>query len=92
VAQLYLMGLRDSTGQLLRGKNTYRLRVPADVPVDKFWFVIAYSQKSKSFIPNPLDRAGLDLYDKPKLKVNADGSVDIYFGAKAPKGYESNIT
>jgi len=88
--QLYLMGLRDTKGTLLSGKNSYRLRVPADVPVDKFWSAIVYSQKTKSFIANPLNRIGLDSYDKSKLKTNPDGSVDIYFGNKAPEGYESN--
>jgi hypothetical protein len=24
------------------------------------------------------------------MKLNADGSVDLYFGPKAPKGYENN--
>src|SRR5271166_4467388 len=56
--QLYLMGLRDTKGTLLSGKNSYRLRVPADVPVDKFWSAIVYSQKTKSFIANPLNRIG----------------------------------
>jgi hypothetical protein len=88
--QLYLMGLRDTKGTLLSGKNSYRLRVPAEVPVDKFWSAIVYSQKTKSFIANPLNRIGLDSYDKSKLKTNPDGSVDIYFGNKARKGYESN--
>ena len=89
-SQLYLMGLRDSTGKLFSGKASYRLRVPADVPVDKFWSAIVYSQKTKSFVPNPLDRVGLDSYEKSKLKVNPDGSVDIYFGNDAPKEYENN--
>lgn len=89
--QLYLMGLRDSSGALLSGKNNYKLRVPADVPVDKFWSVIVYSKKTKSFIPNAQNRVGLDSYDKAKLQRNADGSVDIYLGSKAPPvGYESN--
>jgi hypothetical protein len=88
--QLYLMGLRDTKGVLLSGKASYRLRVPADVPVDKFWSVIAYSQKSKSFIPNPLDRVGFDSYDKSKLKANSDGSVDLYFGAWSAKVVHSN--
>ena len=26
----------------------------------------------------------------PKLRTNSDGSVDIYFGPKAPAGQESN--
>ncbi len=25
-----------------------------------------------------------------QLKTNADGSVDLYFGPKAPEGYENN--
>jgi hypothetical protein len=27
---------------------------------------------------------------KSKLKSNPDGTIDIYFGSKAPEGYESN--
>jgi hypothetical protein len=88
--QLYLMGLRDTKGTLFSGKESYRLRVPADVPVDKFWSAIVYSQTTKSFIPNSLNRVGLDSYDKSKLKSNSDGSVDIYFGNQAAKGYEDN--
>jgi hypothetical protein len=88
--QLYLMGLRDTTGALLSGQASYRLRVPANVPVDKFWSAILYSQKTKSFVPNQLNRVGLDSYEKSKLKPNADGSVDIYLGANAPSGYEQN--
>jgi hypothetical protein len=88
--QLYLMGLRDSKGELLSGKKSYRLRVPTDVPVDKFWSVILYSQLTKSFVPNSQNQFGFDSYDKSKLKTNPDGTVDIYFGDKAPKGFEGN--
>lgn len=88
--QLYLMGMRDTHGVLFSGRSSYRLRVPGDVPVDKFWSAIVYSQRTKSFIQNKLDRVGLDSYDKSKLKVNADGSVDLYFGAGAANGFERN--
>ena len=88
--QLYLMGIRDKSGALLSGTGSYRLRVPANVPVDKFWSVIVYSQKTKSFIPNPLNQVGLDSYDKSKLKANADDTIDIYLGNSAPKGNETN--
>lgn len=89
-AQFYLMGLRDSEGEMLRGKNNYRFRIPADVPVAKFWSVIVYSQLTKSFVPNSLDHFGPDSYETSKLKRNADNSVDIYIGNDAPKGFESN--
>nr|WP_050426306.1 DUF1214 domain-containing protein [Bradyrhizobium tropiciagri] len=82
--QIYLVGLRDSGGKLLSGKGRYRLRVPADVPVNKFWSVIAYSQKTRSFVPNSLDRGGLDSYAGSDLKANKDGSIDIFLGAAQP--------
>lgn len=88
--QFYLMGMRDSSGKLLSGTGSYRLRVPANVPVNKFWSAIVYSQLTKSFIPNPLGRVGIDSYEKRELKQNDDGSVDIYFGSTAPKGFERN--
>jgi len=30
------------------------------------------------------------MLEKDSLKVNADGSVDLYFAPSAPKGFESN--
>jgi len=89
-ASAYLTALRDSKGKLLSGKATYRLRVPAKVPARDFWSVIAYSKKTKAFIYNKTGRVGLSSYDKSKMKLNDDGSVDIYFGKNAPKGLESN--
>jgi hypothetical protein len=84
----YLMGLRDKEGDLLDGKPLYRLRVPKDVPASEFWSAIAYSMKTKGFIENTKP-VGLSSQDKG-LKANADGTHDIYFGPKAPKGMESN--
>jgi hypothetical protein len=49
--QLYLMGMRDKDGVPLSGKRNYVARVPADVPVDKFWSVIVYSQKTNRSFP-----------------------------------------
>jgi hypothetical protein len=88
--QLYLTGLRDSTGALLSGNASYRLRVPADVPVDKFWSLNVYGLRTKSFISNPLNRVGISSYDKAKLKKNSDGSIDLYLGNSAPPEAKSN--
>ncbi|WP_328471390.1 DUF1214 domain-containing protein [Streptomyces sp. NBC_00448] len=41
--------LRDSAGELFKSSETYRLRVPAHVPVDDFWAVVAYDLDSKSY-------------------------------------------
>jgi hypothetical protein len=91
----YLMGLRDSTGQLLDGQSTYRLRVPAVVPAKDFWSAIVYDMDSKAFVcVGPCDTAdnvvGLSSFDKPTMKQNSDGSVDLYFAPNAPAGFEKN--
>jgi hypothetical protein len=92
---VYLMGLRDSTGQSLNGASTYRLRVPADVPAREFWSAIVYDMETKAFVcAGPCDTAdnavGLSSFDKPAMKRNDDGSLDLYFGPKAPAGFEKN--
>jgi len=89
-ATAYVLAMRDAEGKLLSGDARYKLRIPAKVPARDFWSVIAYSKKTKAFIYNDIDRVGLSSYDKKSLNVNADGTVDIYFAKKAPKGLESN--
>ena len=39
-------------------------------------------------IQNPSNDAARSSFDK--LKTNADGSIDLYFGPRAPAGLESN--
>ncbi len=85
----YLMGLRDKAGELFDGSSLYRLRVPKDVPAAQFWSAIVYSMKTKGFINNA-SKVGLGSVHNADLKQNEDGTIDIYFGPKAPEGMESN--
>ena len=85
----YLTGLKDSDGNFYDGKSTYRLRVPKDTPAKDFWSVIVYSMATKGFVEG-VDRVGISSRDKDTLKFNNDGSVDVYFAPKPPKGWESN--
>ena len=85
----YLTGLKDSDGNFYDGKSTYRLRVPKDTPAKDFWSVIVYSMATKGFVEG-VDRVGISSRDKETLKFNNDGSVDVYFAPKPPKGWESN--
>lgn len=84
----YLGANFDSNGQPLRGENDYRLHVPANVPVSQFWSVTVYNAETSALFLN-LTRPTFDSLDK-EMHRNADGSVDIYIGAKAPAGQESN--
>lgn len=89
-ATAYIVAIRDADGNLLKGENQYKLNVPNEVPARDFWSVIAYGKQTKAFIYNDLGRVGLSSYDKENMKLNDDGSVDIYFSKSAPVGLESN--
>jgi hypothetical protein len=84
----YYGTFHDSSGSPLEGGNSYRLHVPANVPVREFWSVTVYSLETSSFFLNAT-RLTLGSLDK-ELQKNADGSVDLYFGAKPRAGQESN--
>lgn len=85
----YLMSLQDSDGNQLNGTDTYRLRVPKDTPAGDFWSAIVYSMVSKGFVRNA-ERVGVSSREKETMKVNEDGSVDLYFAPEAPDGWEAN--
>ena len=85
----YMSAARDRDGKWLDGGKTYRLRVPADVPVKDFWSVTVYDNQTRSMIRTDTNKAALSSYDN--LKTNADGSIDLYFGPSAPRGFEDNF-
>lgn len=85
----YLMDLRDKDDKLFDGSSAYRLRIPKDTPAKDFWSVTVYSMKTKGFVEGA-DRVGLSSKNKETMKLNDDGSVDVYFAPKAPAGLESN--
>jgi hypothetical protein len=86
--QYYLMTINDKSGEPFDGAATYRLNVPADPPVALYWSATAYDRATHALIRNMQwsSRASTT----PGLQKNADGSVDVYFGPKAPPGKESN--
>jgi hypothetical protein len=89
-ASYYLKNFRDGSGETFRGENLYRLRVPADTPAHDFWSIIAYEIGTNAFIHNPENRVGVSSYDKTKMAVNEDGSVDVYIGPTSPEGLKNN--
>ena len=86
--QYYLMAIADKNGQPFDGAANYRLTVPAKAPVKLYWSATVYDRETHALIRNlsPSSRSS----NTPGLQKSADGSVDIYFGLKAPKGKQSN--
>jgi hypothetical protein len=85
----YLTGIQDSQGELFTGTDTYKLNVPKYVPAKDFWSVIVYSMKTKGFVQGA-PRVGLSSRNTDTMKMNDDGSYDVYFAPEAPKGHEAN--
>ncbi len=88
VGQVYLGTYKDKDGDWLDGKKSYRLRVPANAPVEQFWSMTVYDVGARCLIDNPSQQA--DRSSRMDLKVNDDGSIDLYVGPKAPAGNEGN--
>jgi hypothetical protein len=87
---VYLAPITDSAGQPLQAGKSYKLKVPKEIPAKQFWSLTVYERATWAFIQNPLDRASLGSFNKDTMKMNADGSVDLYVGPNAPAGLESN--
>jgi hypothetical protein len=86
--QFYSLSIRDKDGDAFEGARTYRLSVPPNVPVDQYWSVTAYDRRTHALIKNmPCASRSSQIREMHK---NSDGSVDIYFGPKAPAGKETN--
>jgi hypothetical protein len=86
--QFYLISIKDKDGHAFDGSKTFRLNVPANVPVEQYWSLTAYDRETHALIRN-MPRASRSS-QIPELQKNADGSVDIFLGPKAPKGKDAN--
>jgi hypothetical protein len=86
--QYYLMTIKDKDGNALDGAATYRLDVPANPPVNLYWSATIYDRATHALIRD-MPRSSRSSQNVG-LQKNADGSVDVYFGPKAPDGKEFN--
>ncbi len=84
----YLWTTRDAGGTHLDGSQKYRLRLPAKIPVKKFWSVVVYDAESRSMLRNGQKFPAVSQYTDPQ--VNSDGSIDIHFGPELPSGEPKN--
>jgi hypothetical protein len=89
VGQRYIAAYKDADNKWLNGSNTYMLHVPANPPAKGFWSVTAYDEGSRQMPVTEQGRPDISSR-KQDITVNQDGSIDVYFGPKAPAGKEAN--
>ena len=85
----YVMAFKDSTGQQLDGGKTYRLHLPPGIPVKTFWSLVVYDDQTRSMLQTDQQFPSMGS-QKSGILINADTSVDVYFGPKPPAGKDGN--
>jgi hypothetical protein len=85
----YAWGYLDAKGKYLDGGKTYKLNLPKDPPAEKFMSVVVYDPQTRSELQTSQPFPGKN-NTRDKMIVNNDGSIDLYFGPKAPAGMEAN--
>jgi hypothetical protein len=86
--QFYLMTMLDKDGNAFEGGTTYRLRVPPDAPMKQYWSATVYDRETHALVRNMTVASRSS--NRSDIRKNEDGSVDVYFGPKAPAGQETN--
>lgn len=89
VGQRYIATYMDKDGAWLDGSQSYRLHVPPNPPAKQFWSVTAYDEGTRQMVVTPQGRPDISSRKADAVK-NPDGSMDVYFGPKAPAGKETN--
>ena len=85
----YAITVRDATGAYLDPNRTYKVTLPGPIPAKDFWSFTVYDNQTRSLLPTDQKLAGVDS-TVPGIRMNPDGGVTIWFGAKAPVGQEKN--
>ena len=85
----YAVAVRDSRGRYLDGGKIYKITLPAPIPAKQFWSFTVYDNQTRSMLETDQKLAGLDS-NQQGIKANADGSVTVWFGPKAPAGQAGN--
>jgi hypothetical protein len=85
----YACAFVDAKGDPLDGGKTYKVHLPPNIPAKQFWSFVLYSSQTRSMLQTDQQFPSTGSLKKG-IVVNADKSVDVYFGPKAPAGMENN--
>ncbi len=89
VGSQYAAATTDSKGKPLDGSKTYKIHLPPNIPAKNFWSFVVYDNQTRSMLQTDQQFPSISSLKKGVV-VNADNSVDVWFGPTAPKGHEAN--
>lgn len=85
----YGIAFLDADGQPFDGAKTYKVSLPKNIPVNNFWAFTVYDSQTRSMLQTGQPAPSIDSINSNPM-ANKDGSIDVYFGPKAPVGQEKN--
>ena len=85
----YGIAFVDSKKQPFDGSKTYKVTLPPNPPAKDFWALTMYDNQTRSMLQTTQKFPTVGSQTEG-IKKNEDGSYNIYFGPKAPKGFENN--
>lgn len=79
----------DAEKKPFDGARTYKINIPANPPAKDFWAFTIYDTQTRSMLQTDKRLPSVGSQSEG-IKMNDDGSYDIYFSPEAPAGYEHN--
>ncbi len=79
----------DAEKKPFDGGSTYKVNIPANPPVNDFWGLTIYDNQTRSMLQTDQKFPTVGSQTEG-IKMNEDGSYDIYIGPEAPAGYGNN--
>ena len=78
----YAAAFVDAKGRFpLDGGKTYKIHLPPNIPAKQFWSFVLYSSQTRSMLQTDQQFPSTGSLKKG-IVINADKSVDVYFGPK----------
>ncbi len=85
----YCIAFKDADHEAFDGSKTYKVHIPANVPVNDFWALTIYDTQTRSMLQTDQPYPTVGSQDQG-FAQNKDGSYDVYFAPEAPRGFEKN--
>jgi len=85
----YGMAYVDADKKPLDGAKTYKIHIPANPPAKDFWALTIYDTQTRSQLQTDQKYPTVGSQTEG-IKMNDDGSYDIYFSPEAPANFENN--